>query len=68
MFDILNSVSVDLEVLKRIKIHPQIMRVAGLIPQQNESHTLASFISEEDLLKLEKSGKAVFGKILMDSS
>ncbi|CAB5210885.1 unnamed protein product [Rhizophagus irregularis] len=60
---LIQSLSTDIETLRRITIHPGLLKDARNLMNDRDSYTLADFIAEDKLIILAKEGKQAYDQI-----
>ncbi|CAI2163282.1 3504_t:CDS:10 [Funneliformis geosporum] len=60
---LIQNLSVDLETLRRITIHPDILKYGGMITSDKNSYTLADYVTEDKLITLANEGNQIYDQI-----
>ncbi|RIA85024.1 hypothetical protein C1645_392505 [Glomus cerebriforme] len=60
---LIQSLSTDIETLRRIKIHPELLKDARNITKDRNSYTLADYVAEDKLIISAKEGKQAYDQI-----
>ncbi|KAG9287564.1 hypothetical protein G9A89_019625 [Geosiphon pyriformis] len=61
---LVNSLPEDLAILRRITIHPEILKASNIVSRNNEPITLANFVTEGQPLNIAKEEQEAFEKII----